>query len=88
MRNEVRCIVYSLYNLVLYSALVFSPLPGGYHLQGHRLIFLDVVGQPYCRESSPAEFVLDTVPMVKYFPDAKRTIQAFLVPPTRFCLCL
>jgi hypothetical protein len=84
VRNEVGCASYGLYNLVLYLALVLSPLPGDCHLEGHGLDFLDVVGQPYCGEASLAEFVFDTIPMIEHLPHVKRTIQALLIPLPRF----
>jgi hypothetical protein len=88
IRNEVRCISYGPYNLVLHGALVFSFLTGYRYLKGHGLVLLDVVGQPYSREASPAEFVLDTVPAVEHLSDVKRAVQAFPVPYSRFSIGL
>jgi len=88
IRNEVEYIPYVLYNLGLRIALVFSPRTGDGHRKGDGLVFLHVVGQPYVREASPAEFVLDTVHRVEYFPNVARTIQAFLVSLTRLSICL
>ena len=86
--NEARDIWYGLYDLILYLALVISLLARDCHLQRHGLVRLGVVRQPDCGEASPAEFMLDTVPMVEHFPYANGTIQAFKIPHTRLSICL
>jgi hypothetical protein len=88
IRNEVRCISYGPYNLVLHGALVLSLLTAYRDLKGHGLVLLDVVGQLNGREASPAEFVLDTVPAVEHPSDVKRAVQAFPVPYARLSIRL
>jgi hypothetical protein len=88
VRDEVGCISYSLYNHILHGELVFSPLPRDRHFERDGLVFLDVMGQPYGGEASPAEFVLDTIPGVEYFSYVKRAIQALKVPHARLSIRL
>ena len=72
--NEAGYISHVPFDIVLNSALAAFPFPGGYYLEGHGLVFIDIVGQPHGREASPAEFVLDTVPGVEDFPYGERTV--------------
>lgn len=49
---------------------------------------MDVMGQPYGGEASPAKFVLDAIAVDKDLPYIKRAIQVFFVPLMRLSIRL